>query len=75
MERIGGTTRSPRPHGMLRSVRETSPALATGQARPETASVAYETWSILSIDYRRLGLCSAEPGGDGSALHVDRGVA
>jgi hypothetical protein len=72
VERVGGTTGSPRSHSMLRAVREIGPTLVTGQAGTETATAAYETWSILGVDYRRLGLCTTEPGRDGSALHVDR---
>ena len=41
-----------------------------GVSPPTTTN---ETWSILGIDHRRLGLCTAEPRGNGSALYVDRG--
>ncbi len=72
IERVGRTVGSPRSYGMLRSVREIGPTLVACQTGTETATAAYETWSILGFDYRRLGLCAAEPGGDGGALHVDR---
>ena len=72
IERVGRTAGSPGLHGMLRAVREIGPTLVACQTGTETATAAYETWSILGFDYRRLGLCAAEPGGDGGALHVDR---
>ncbi len=49
VERVGGTTGSPMSHGMLRAVREIGPTLVAGQAGTETATDAYETWSILDV--------------------------
>ena len=73
IERIGGAVGSPRAHGMFRNMCKIGTAHVTCQAGVSTTTVVNETWSILGIDHRRLGLCSAEPRGDGGALYVDRG--
>ena len=52
---------------------DTGSALAVSETGTETSAVACEAWPVLSIDHRRLGLCSTESRGDGSALYLDRG--
>jgi hypothetical protein len=68
---VGGPTRSSGAHGLACTVRETCSTLVTCEAGATTSTVAFEDWSILGIDHRRSWICSAEPRGDGSALHVD----
>ena len=58
--------------GLLCTVCEVGAASSGCEEGIATAAVALEAWEVPSIDYRRSRVCSAEPGGDGSALHMDR---
>jgi len=46
---------------------------AIGQARPEVEGGTETISTLRGVADRRLGLCAAEPGGDGSAVHADGG--
>jgi transposase len=71
-QRIGGCHGEIGTHGMLCAVCEVGTASVGCQTRLETASDVIEVDEVFSLDHRRSGLCAAESGRDGSALHVDR---
>lgn len=72
-QRARGTTRTSRPHRMLRTMCKTGATLAACEKGTTPSPDAFEAWSILCFDHRRSWLCPTESGGDGSALYVDCG--
>jgi hypothetical protein len=62
-----------RAHGLYGSVCEVGSASVVGQEGTAVATDVIEARKVFGIDHRRSRLCSAEPRGNGSTLHVDSG--
>jgi len=63
--------------GATRAVHELRPAGAgpvDGEARPDAQSVVETAGAVRGLADRRPGLCAAEPGGDGGAVHAAGGA-
>lgn len=71
-ERIGGCAGEVGPHSVLCPVCEVSATSVGCQTRLEAATDVIALDEVLSLDYRRSGICTAEPRRNGSALHTHR---
>jgi len=69
---VGGFDGSSGIYGMLCTVCEVGPTSSGCETGLETTATVIEDWEVLDLDHRRLGLCSTESRGDGSALYADR---
>ena len=60
-------------HGLYGPVCEVGSVSVAGEEGTAIATTVIEVREVFSIDHRRSWLRAAEPGGDGSALHVNSG--
>ncbi len=62
------------PQDVLLHVQPLGAGTAGGEARLEVGQDAEAAQCLRRSDHRRLGLCAAEPGGDGGAVHAAGGA-
>lgn len=67
---IGEPVSAARSFGLLRDVPDVGPRIVARQTRPSDGTCHPEAAQVRSLDHRRPGVCSAEPGGDGGVVHV-----
>jgi hypothetical protein len=70
--RVGLRTHTSGAFGLLYTMLYAGSTPAVGEKGTTTSSTSLEDRSCLGLDYRRSGLCSTEPRGDGSPIHLDR---
>jgi hypothetical protein len=63
-----------RPAGAAHEVQSAGAGVAEGQARSAFAGIVAGVVALGCIADRRFGLCAAEPGGDGGAVHAAGGA-
>ena len=73
-ERIGRATGSAGSSSMLCSLCDVGSTATLSEKRIETTTIDCEAWTVQGVDHRRLRLCPAEPGGDGSAFYIAFGT-
>lgn len=71
---VGGATGPTRPLGAVYHLQLIGSGPAGGQTRFETGAFHQTAGGLRGPDHRRLGLCAAEPRGDGGAVHVVGGT-
>ncbi len=70
----GSGTGPRRPAGAVHEVQLAGAEPARGQARLDAQSAVAAAGELGRVDHRRPGLCAAEPGGDGGAVHAVGGA-
>jgi Mu transposase-like protein len=69
-----GATGPARPLGAVCPLQLVGSGVAGSQTRIETGTIHQTAGGLRGFDHRRLGLCAAEPGGDGGVVHVVGGT-
>lgn len=67
--RTGRATDPSRPELTVRNVQHAGSAVIVGQTGTAPTADVEDSSRIRGLDHRRLGICSAEPRGDGSAIY------
>ena len=68
--RTGGPTGPAGPYGAVRHLQLSGAGTAGGETRVEAQPPDQEAGRLPSLDHRRLGVCAAEPRGDGGPVHA-----
>ena len=67
---VGRSTGEARPRGLVLDMPDVGSRIVASQAGSAVGTTDQEVEQVRSLDHRRLGVRSAEPRGDGSAVHV-----
>ena len=67
---VGSTVDLARTQSLVHDLRDAGSTVVDCQTRSAIAETVPATSPLRRLDHRRLGLCSAEPRGDGSSVHV-----
>ena len=71
---VGGSTGSARPLSTIYDLSDARAGIAQSQARSSYGALDQEAEQVRSIDYRRPGLCAAEPRRDGGVVYAAVGA-